>query len=73
MKEAQYRSRTKHIQQKYHYLRDDLVAKGEAIVCYVPTENMVADIFMKALPHDKHWKFTKAMGLHLPTSGSVKE
>ena len=72
-KEAQYRSRTKHIQRKYHYLRDDLVAKGEAVVRYVPTEDMVADIFTKALPHDKHWKFTKAMGLRLPTSGSVRE
>lgn len=31
-KEAQYRSRTKHIQRKYHYLHDDLVANGQAII-----------------------------------------
>ncbi|KAG5723407.1 hypothetical protein E4T56_gene14132 [Termitomyces sp. T112] len=71
-KEAQYRSRTKHIQRKYHYFRDDLVSKGQAVVRYVPTEDMVADIFTKALGHEKHWKFTKAMGLRLHTSGSVK-
>lgn len=72
-KEAQYRSRTKHIQRKYHYLRDDLVGTGQAIVRYVPTDDMVADIFTKSLPHDKHWKFTKAMGLRLHTSGSVRD
>jgi hypothetical protein len=29
------------------------------------THNMVADIFTKSLLHDKHGKFTKAMGLRL--------
>ena len=71
-KDPQFRARTKHIQRKYHFVRDDLIAKGEAIVRYVPTDDMVADIFTKALPHDKHWKFVTAMGLRLCSSGSVK-
>ena len=71
-KDPQFRARTKHIQCKYHFVRDDLIAKGEAIVRYVPTDDMVADIFTKALPHDKHWKFVTAMGLRLCSSGSVK-
>ena len=71
-KDPQFRARTKHIQRKYHFVRDDLIAKGEAIVRYVPTDDMVADIFTKALPHEKHWKFAAAMGLRLCSSGSVK-
>jgi len=71
-KDVQFRARTKHIQCKYHYLHDDLVAKKEVIVRYVSTNNMVADIFMKALGREKHWRFTHVMGLRIPSSGSVK-
>jgi len=62
-RDPQYRAHTKHIQCKYHYIRDDLVAKGECIIQWCPTDNMVADIFTKELPHDKHWTFVHAMGL----------
>lgn len=72
-KDAQFRARTKHIQRKYHFIRDDIVATGQAVVLYVPTDDMVADILTKSLSHDKHWKFTKAMGLRLNTSGSVRD
>ena len=71
-KDPQFRARTKHIQRKYHFLRDDLVGKSEAIIRYVSTNDMVADILTKPLTHDKHWKFTQAMGLRLRSSGSVK-
>lgn len=71
-KDAQFRARTKHISRKYHYLRDDIVGKGLANVIFVPTDDNAADIFTKPLPFDKHWKFTRAMGLQLRTSGSVE-
>jgi hypothetical protein len=71
-KEPQFRARTKHIQRKYHYVRDDIVASGKAFVRYVPTADMVADIFTKALPTDKHWKFVHAMGLRFRASRGVK-
>lgn len=71
-RDAQFRARTKHIQRKYHYVCNDLVAKGQAVVRFVPTDDMVADIFTKALGHEKHWKFTRAMGLRLRSSGSDK-
>jgi hypothetical protein len=71
-KDAQFRARTKHIQWKYHFVRDDLVARGEAIIRYIPTGDMVADILTKPLIHEKHWKFTKAMGLRLHSSESDK-
>jgi hypothetical protein len=72
-KEPQFRKRTMHINRKFHYFRNDIVAKGEAAVRYVPTADMVADIFTKPLPAPAHWKFTSAMGLCMPTSGSVRE
>jgi len=70
--DPQFRARTKHIQRKYHYFRDDLVVKGECIVRWCSMDDMVVDIFTKALPHDKHWKFTCAMGLQPGSSGSIK-
>ena len=72
-KDPQFRARTKHIQRKYHFLRDDIVGKGQAVVRYVSTNDMVADILTKPLTYDKHWKFTHAMGLRLHSSGSVKD
>ena len=69
-RDPQFRARTKHIQRKYYFVRDDLVGKGEAIVRYAPTGDMVADILMKPLVRDLHWKFVKAMGLWLHSSGS---
>ena len=71
-KDPQFWAQTKHIQCKYHHIQDDLVTKGEEVICYVPTNDMVADILTKALTHDQHWKFIKAIGLQLHSSGSVK-
>ena len=68
--DPQFRAQTKHIQQKYHFVRDDLVGKGEAVVHYIPTGDMVADILTKPLVKDQYWKFVKAMGLQLYLSGS---
>ncbi|KIK75509.1 hypothetical protein PAXRUDRAFT_92474, partial [Paxillus rubicundulus Ve08.2h10] len=45
----QFRVRTKHIQRKYHFIQDDLVGKGEAVIRYMPTDDMVADILTKPL------------------------
>ena len=38
-KDPQFWARTKHIQRKYHHIQDDLVAKGEAVIHYVPTND----------------------------------
>ncbi|KAG2073792.1 hypothetical protein BDR04DRAFT_976543, partial [Suillus decipiens] len=48
------------------------VGKGKAVICYIPTDDMVPDILTKPLIHEKHWKFTKAMGLQLHSCGSDK-
>jgi hypothetical protein len=62
----QFRARLKHIARKFHYVRNNIVGKGQAVVCYVGTNNQVANIMMKALRHDKHWRFVHAMGLVIP-------
>ncbi|KAJ3514873.1 hypothetical protein NMY22_g14604 [Coprinellus aureogranulatus] len=71
-KDPQYRARTKHIQRKFHFVRDDLVRTGVVRIKYLPTEEMVADIMTKPLAREAHWKFVEAMGLRMRSSGSVK-
>lgn len=61
-KTSTYRPRSKHIDIKFHFIRD-LVFNHELTVQHVPTDSMVADIFTKALSSAKHSKFSRDMGL----------
>jgi hypothetical protein len=61
-KNEQFKSRTKHVDVKYHWLRE-LAAAKELKVDYISTEDMVADIFTKALTPIKHRKFCSLLGL----------
>ena len=57
-----YHARTKHLDIKFHFLREKVM--DEVIVLeYKPTEEMVADGFTKALPKDKHTKFLTTLNL----------
>lgn len=49
--------RSKHIETKYHYLRDR-VSKGKLKLVFCPTEEQVANIFTKALKQSRFEKFT---------------
>ena len=57
-----YHSRMKHIDIKFHFLREK-VASSVIALEFKPTEEMVADEFTKALPRDKHTKFMTGMGM----------
>ncbi|XP_071628360.1 uncharacterized protein [Temnothorax longispinosus] len=48
VKNPEFHKRSKHIDVKYHFVRD-LYEKGEINVCYVKTEEQLADIFTKVL------------------------
>ena len=60
-------SKTKHIHVKYHYLRQQSEI-GEIQLVQCGTNDMTADILTKALPPEKHERFTKAMGMEVWSS-----
>jgi hypothetical protein len=55
-------TRTKHIDIRYHFIRDS-VKDGETELVYVPTEEMPADVLTKALTPEKHRKCCEMMGM----------
>ena len=65
-----FRARTKHINQRYHFIRE-CVDNGEIDYRYVPTDDMTADSMTKALPREKHHRFAVSMGIS-NVGGSVE-
>jgi hypothetical protein len=55
-------SRTKHINTKFHFVRDQ-VASGQVKIQYLSTEEMVADILTKAVSRPKLNKHVKSLGV----------
>ena len=53
-------ARSKHIDIKYHFVREK-VKSEEVIVLYCDTDNMMADVLTKPLAEEKHNKFTMWM------------
>jgi hypothetical protein len=66
-----YHARTKHIDIQYHFIRH-IVATGALKLCYCPTEDMVADIFTKALLKWKVAAHVHSLGM-CNTCGGVME
>lgn len=57
-----YHNRTKHIDIKYHHVRE-VIRRGEVMLEYCPTGEMVADILTKNLPRPKHRYFVNLMNM----------
>lgn len=57
-----FHKRTKHIDVRHHYVRD-VVANKLIKLEYIQTNEMVADIFTKALSSNKHCKFLTLLGI----------
>ena len=56
-----FHSRMKHMDIKYHFLRDN-VESGDISLKYVGTDEQIADVLTKALAREKFQKFTNLMG-----------
>ncbi|CAK9818809.1 Retrovirus-related Pol polyprotein from transposon TNT 1-94 [Anthophora quadrimaculata] len=57
-----FHNRTKHIDVRHHFVRDAL--RDEAIrLIYIPTGDMVADLFTKGLPGPRHRDLSERLGL----------
>ncbi|KAJ9542648.1 hypothetical protein OSB04_029154 [Centaurea solstitialis] len=61
-KNPTFHSRTKHIDIRYHFLRD-LIAKGIIELKHCGTRQQVADVLTKSLPNVKHDSFKVKMGV----------
>lgn len=58
-----FHARTKHIDVRHHFIREN-VNKGIIKLCYVCTDDMVADILTKPLTKFKTEKFVSELGLN---------
>jgi len=63
-----FHAHTKHINIQYHFIQETVDSRTFKLI-YCPTDNMVADIFMKALPGWKVKAHTAALGLSLACGG----
>jgi hypothetical protein len=60
-------SRAKHIDIKYHYIREKIL-NGYFGLEYCPTESMITDLLTKPLPRDRFETLRNLMGLHSITT-----
>uniref|UniRef100_A0A2N9GE28 Reverse transcriptase domain-containing protein n=1 Tax=Fagus sylvatica TaxID=28930 RepID=A0A2N9GE28_FAGSY len=61
-KDPKYHGKAKHIELRYHYIRD-MVSQGEVILQHISTSSMVADPLTKPIARDLFFSHTKSMGL----------
>uniref|UniRef100_A0A2N9G9I0 Integrase catalytic domain-containing protein n=1 Tax=Fagus sylvatica TaxID=28930 RepID=A0A2N9G9I0_FAGSY len=61
-KDPKYHGKAKHIELRYHYIRD-MVSQGEVILQHISTGSMVADPLTKPIARDLFFSHTKSMGL----------
>ncbi|KAI0504849.1 hypothetical protein KFK09_015803 [Dendrobium nobile] len=61
-KNAVQRDRSKHIDMRYHFIRD-AVKMGHIIIEHCSTKDQVADLFTKALPTMRFVKLLKMLGM----------
>jgi hypothetical protein len=65
-----YHARSKHTDVRYHFIRD-AVKKHPIKILYLPTEKIIADILMKALPKENHVRCILGLGLQSDNTSAV--
>jgi hypothetical protein len=71
-KNPQFHNRAKHICVCYHFIHN-LVSNRTIIIPYVPTHNMIADIFMKSLPRKLFRNHHHSLALRSPSNKESAE
>ena len=72
-KNPAFHSLTKHIDIRYHFIRD-LVAKEEILLEYCSTQKQLADVLTKALSKEKFCYFRGLFGVcSFESRGNIKE
>ena len=61
-KDPKYHGKTKHIQIRYHFVRD-MITKNEVVLKHIPTNEMVADPFTKPIARDAFVRHVRSLGL----------
>ena len=56
---------TKHIDIRYHFIKDH-VLNGNIELIFVPSDDMIADVFTNALDDTKFNSFLNKMGMMIP-------
>jgi hypothetical protein len=70
-KDNKFHSRTKHIDLRYHFIRE-AVENGKISVKYIPTDENVSDIFTKPLGKPKFQRFVELLGLRVLKEEAVR-
>ena len=58
-KDLKYHGMTKHIQIKYHFVRD-MITQNEVVLKHIPTNEMVANPFTKPIARDAFVRHVKS-------------
>ena len=61
-KDPKYHGKTKHIDLRYHFIRD-MVAQKEVILKHIPTTRMIADPLTKPIAKESFMVHVRALGL----------
>ncbi|KAL0394360.1 UNVERIFIED_CONTAM: Retrovirus-related Pol polyprotein from transposon TNT 1-94 [Sesamum latifolium] len=61
-KDPKYHKRTKHIDTRYHFIRDS-IGQGEVVLRHIPTNDMIVDPFTKPLRRNAFHRHVISMGL----------
>lgn len=66
-KDSTFHARTKHIDIHFHFVRQ-VVERDQADIRYVPTDDMIADIFTKSLARVKFVRFRSLLNLYISST-----
>ena len=61
-KDSTFHAHTKHIDVHFHFIRQCIIQEHISLF-YIPTSDMIADIFMKSLPYHTFIRFQSSLGL----------